>query len=187
MSGNQLVRGCAPTLAGIKTANLFSAKCDSINEAETVVREWNRQLGPKGVCAKILQFDGKRALIFVFRVSHLTSDLRREEVQKYLGELGYNTYNLSHCISHLSGRIRNEGEFPHEIGLFLGYPVDDVKAFIKNKGKGFKCSGLWKVYSNEEEAIKIFEKYRKCTRIYCMKFQEGFSLGRLTVAGNGLQ
>lgn len=39
-------------------------------------------------------------------------------------------------LDTLAGRIQNAGgEFPHEIGLFLGYPLGDVKGFIKHKAK----------------------------------------------------
>lgn len=45
---------------------------------------------------------------------------------------------------------------PHEIGLFLGYPLDDVKSFIKNKGKNCICCRYWKVYHHPEQAQKTF-------------------------------
>ena len=78
-------------------------------------------------------------------------------------------------------RVYSCGGFPHEIGLFLGYPIDDVISFIENKGKNFKCCGCWKVYHDEDNAKKTFEKYKKCTNIYCKKYLQGSSLKRLTV------
>lgn len=59
------------------------------------------------------------------------------------------------------------GEFPHEVGLFLSYPPEDVKGFIDHRANDFKCAGLWKVYGDEEKVRSLFEKYRKCTEIYC--------------------
>ena len=44
------------------------------------------------------------------------------------------------------------GEFPHEVGLFLSYPPEDVKGFIDHRANDFKCAGLWKVYGDEEKA-----------------------------------
>ena len=46
------------------------------------------------------------------------------------------------------------GEFPHEVGLFLSYPPEDVKGFIDHRASGFKCAGLWKVYGNEEKRAR---------------------------------
>ena len=74
------------------------------------------------------------------------------------------------------------GEFPHEVGLFLSYPPEDVKGFIDHRAGGFKCTGLWKVYGDEEKARSLFEKYRKCTEIYCTLWQSGSKLEQLAVA-----
>lgn len=63
-------------------------------------------------------------------------------------------------------RLGESDEFPHEIGLFLGYPVEDVKGFIENKASCAKCVGYWKVYGDEEKAQKLFNQYKKCTGVY---------------------
>jgi hypothetical protein len=67
-------------------------------------------------------------------------------------------------------------------GLFLSYPPEDVKGFIDHRAGGFKCTGLWKVYGDEEKARSLFEKYRKCTEIYCTLWQSGSKLEQLAVA-----
>ena len=74
------------------------------------------------------------------------------------------------------------GEFPHEVGLFLSYPPEDVKGFIDHRANNFKCAGLWKVYGDEEKARLLFAKYRKCTEIYCALWQSGSKLEQLAVA-----
>lgn len=71
-------------------------------------------------------------------------------------------------------------DFPHEIGVFLGYPLKDVVGFIQNKGKNCKCCGCWKVYSDECEARKKFARYEKCKTIYMSMFQRGKSVLQLT-------
>ena len=49
MSEYQIIRFCAPTLAGLKTASLFC--CDAPDEAELLgqLRHWNTSLAPKGL------------------------------------------------------------------------------------------------------------------------------------------
>ena len=66
--------------------------------------------------------------------------------------------------------------FPHEIGLFLGYPFDDVMGFIENRGENFLCSGCWKVYAKERDALACFCSYKDCTALYENLFAEGVSL-----------
>ena len=82
----------------------------------------------------------------------------------------------------LSKRLNETKEFPHEIGLFLGYPPEDVKGFIDNRAEGYKCIGCWKVYGDEENAKRKFECYKKCTDVYCAQWANGKSIERLTVA-----
>ncbi|MBR0050680.1 MAG: DUF3793 family protein, partial [Firmicutes bacterium] len=72
--------------------------------------------------------------------------------------------------------------FPHEIGLFLGYPPGDVNGFIQEGPRCAKCTGYWQVYGDEEKALKTFERYRKCTDAYCAQVSCGRSLERLTVS-----
>ena len=51
MSDEILVRHCAPTLAGLKTANMFNCEYDSEEEMREDLRELNRRLSSKGVMA----------------------------------------------------------------------------------------------------------------------------------------
>ena len=81
-------------------------------------------------------------------------------------------------VQHLA----NDSEFPHEIGLFLGYPPYDVKCFMKNPKAGVQCSGCWKVYGSVNETMRLFALYRECRRIYSMRYQNGMSIGELAVA-----
>ena len=74
------------------------------------------------------------------------------------------------------------GEFPREVGLFLSYPPEDVKGFINHRAGGFKCTGLWKVYGDEKKAKELFDKYKKCTDIYCRLSEAGFGIEQLAVA-----
>ena len=87
------------------------------------------------------------------------------------------------CICQLARKIRSEAEFPHEIGLFLGYPPEDVCGFMENRACNCKCIGCWKVYGDEAAAKKKFAQYKKCTRIYQDQWAKGTDIERLTVAG----
>jgi len=176
------VRYCSPTLAGIKTANLFSYCFKNKNEMRESVRGWNAALVKKGVRVLPLAFRGGRALIYVYRPSKLKRDLQRADVCSLLKKRGYVSEEPERCIVQLMRRLIDGGEFPHEIGLFLGYPPEDVRGFIENKATGYKCIGEWKVYGDVERAKKTFEQYKKCTEVYCALFAQGKSMEQLTVA-----
>ena len=64
MLANFLVEYCSPTLAGIKTANLFNCQYGSHSRAELafIIALWNRRLNSKGVSLKVLRFSRGNAL-----------------------------------------------------------------------------------------------------------------------------
>lgn len=182
MSEELLIRYCSPTLAGIKTGNMFSCFFPTLNELNKCLREWNRLLSHKGLRFLPLRFNNGRALIYAYRPSKLSRDLGHSEAADVLNSLGYCGKSPERCICELKNRMKNSDEFPHEIGLFLGYPPEDVKGFMEQGAANCKCVGCWKVYGDESQARKTFAKYKKCTAIYGKLFAKGKSLERLTVA-----
>ena len=59
---------------------------------------------------------------------------------------------------------------------------EDVKGFIENRAANYKLSGLWKVYGDEKKAKELFAKYKKCTDIYCERYEAGCGIAELAVA-----
>jgi hypothetical protein len=104
------------------------------------------------------------------------------EAAKILQERGYCPMMPEQCLARLMERLKDADEFPHEIGLFLGYPPEDVEGFIQEPN-GQKYTGIWKVYGDVRSARRIFESYKKCTEVYCRQFFSGVSLEKLAVAG----
>lgn len=132
---------------------------------------------------RLLQLGPDRALIYVYRIRRLVRDLADPEIRQFLADCGYRDFSVEGALAHLARRIMEKGgEFPHEIGLFLGYPLGDVKGFIKHRGQNCKCTGCWKVYCDEREARRQFCRFEKCRSIYCRLYREGRALSRLTVA-----
>ena len=184
MSDEMIVEHCSPTLAGIKTGNLFSCECSDRQCFLKEICRLNRVLAKKGINAIPVRYSDNRVLIYVFRPAFLAKDFKDNDTASLLEELGYEATDVRACVRCLSKKLFNlssSKEFPHEIGLFLGYPVDDVKGFMKYKGECSKCTGRWKVYGDVERAKQTFDKYDKCTRDYKKRFRAGTSLDSLTV------
>ena len=177
-----LIENCSPTLARLKTANLFTLSFSSRQELDACLLKWNSELNEKGVFLTVLRKYQKRALIYVYRQSKLQSDLMKKGVSEFLSQYGYRSCNARYAIQKLRERFTECGDFPHEIGLFLSYPLGDVKGFIDHRGQNCKCAGCWKVYEDETMALRLFAQYKKCKDIYLQCFQNGFSLAKLTVA-----
>ncbi len=182
MADEDVIRNCSPTLAGIKTASLFQANYANKMELMLSVRSLNRRLAGKGLLVLPMRYSDGRALLYLYRPKRLAHDLADSEAQRLLRELGYESGSDEKCLARLSRRLRRSGDFPHEIGLFLGYPPEDVRGFIENKADNFKCVGTWKVYGDAEKAQKTFTLYRKCESVYRRQWSHGKTIEQLTVA-----
>lgn len=176
-----LIRHCSPTLAGLKTGNMFSCFFEKQENLHDSIRDLNRTLYCKGLRILPLRYTNRCALIYVYRPDRLKRDLCDQAACKLLERYGYMCENPGRCVVHLIGRLKEKAEFPHEIGLFLGYPPEDVDGFIENKACGCKCVGCWKVYGDAEKAQETFAKYKKCTDVYYRQWSQGRSIERLTV------
>ena len=111
-----------------------------------------------------------------------------EKVQSFLRQEGYRlpeageVPDVGNMLTQLSRKLCCSAEFPHEIGVFLGYPLGDVVGFIENRGKNFTCCGCWKSYGDPDAAQKHFDQLSKCTAVYLRLFHSGTPILRLAVA-----
>lgn len=160
-----LVEYCAPTLAGIKTGNIFSIK-NGKTDIYREIRKLNGILVGKGLRLIPIRKTEKDTLIYLYRPDRLKEDLKDPKAAEILETKGYPCGNSDGCLATLVKHLKTDKSFPHEIGLFLGYPPSDVEHFMEDPCRGVKCVGCWKVYSNECEARKTFEQYKKCTDFY---------------------
>ncbi len=174
-----------------------------------VIAQCNRELQPFGIHTSVLVWRPCGALIYVYRPADLMRYLSDPRATTALAAEGYDVHNLPASLVHLAARITlassnatesacadgpcvlaqsepcGDGctcEFPHEIGYFLGYPYDDVHEFIVQRGENYKVFGAWKVYTNVEQALAMFDAYRACTQYLTFVYQQGCSLAQLAQA-----
>ena len=181
MSEEIVIQHCSPTLAGMKTGSLFSCAYDAQEAIDMDVEELNKRFAKKGLQVIILKY-ARRALIYIYRRIQLAKDLSHPKAKQILSSRGYDIDDIDSCIRQLKNRFENYAEFPHEVGLFLGYPPEDVEGFIRFGGRNCKCFGCWKVYGNIEAAHQCFERFKNCTACYCERYHRGCPLDALVVA-----
>lgn len=154
----QLALQCAPLLTGLKVSNLLILR----NENAAYVKELfeNTELS---YCP--LYRTDKKLVFLIYKASELERYLMEPDVFAFFDKLGYRETDLNQMLAMFRkryGDYRKEGkEFPHEMGLFLGYPLEDVYGFMKNKGENYLYTGYWKVYDNVPAKISLFEKYEQ--------------------------
>lgn len=147
---------CAPILSGIKAANIMTV----------TGREFFRigyLLQGTDISYRFLKTKNDKGILYLYREGELIKYLHSEDIQEFLKEYGYFSNDLDKMLERLSNRIRffsnGDAAFPHEIGIFLEYPLMDVKGFLENDGKNFIYSGYWKVYHDVHSTIRKFRQY----------------------------
>ena len=145
--------------------------------------QWNEQLAPFGLAVRILleRPDSGSAIVYVYRPKHLARILSSHAYRRFLSKAGYEDADLDGLLEQLAHRLRTQPEFPHEIGVFLGYPLRDVTGFIENHGRNFTCCGFWKSYGDPAEMQVCFACYRRCIQTYVAMFEQGIPIERLAV------
>lgn len=76
-----LIRHCSPTLAGLKTGNIFTCAVEDRETLYRDLRELNRMLSPKGLRILPLRHSAEKAscICFVRLTSHQTWRIREPD------------------------------------------------------------------------------------------------------------
>ncbi len=176
-----LIEHCSLTLSSLKTASLFTVKFVNCDDLASDIEFWNEKFNETGIKLELLRVGNGSALIYLYRKDMLKKDINDVKAKKILMNYGYDNLSVAKAINRLIKRFDTYEEFPHEIGLFLGYPAEDVEGFICNKGQNCNLCRYWKVYGDKDEALSKFEKYDKCRAVYKRLWQDGRDILRLTV------
>lgn len=163
----QMLYHGAPTLYGIKQANLFSLPLTLLPDLQQEVALYQSKLEKKGISLEYLYCCCKRVFFLVYRKDALLAYFAESRVKTFLQQEGYPEHvdaadTLRQTLAHLRQRIHLQKDFPHEIGFFLGYPAEDVFAFMQERGQNYKLCGYWKVYGDEKNALATFQRYTRC-------------------------
>lgn len=147
---------CAPILLGIKAANIMTVTGREFFRMGDLLRGTD-------ISYCFLKTKGDKGILYLYREREIMKYLHSEDIQSFLRGYGYETGDFNEMLERLSHRIRfysnGEAAFPHEIGIFLEYPLMDVKGFLENEGENFIYSGYWKVYTDVHNALRKFREY----------------------------
>lgn len=173
---------CAPALAGIKSANIASCNKSRIPDVHRKIAVLNRQLNCRDIYIKVLCECEKSVLVIVYRKEKLLKQLQDSETAHFLQSYGYGSaHSVDEYIAILKKRLTQK-DFPHEIGAFLGYPIQDIYGFIADGGRNCLIIGEWKVYGDAEKAQKLFSRYKACRNGVVKRLKKGDTLAEIFCA-----
>lgn len=172
----QLVMQCAPVIAGIKISNLLIIKTEILFSALDILKS-------SRFCYFLLMKDAEKTTILLYNPEKIKEYLEQDEITDFLRQMGYKDCSLGYVLSMFRRRYQNymkqPHRFPHEMGILLGYPMEDVTGFIQNKGKNFLYMGYWKVYGNLSDKIQLFRRYEMAKEQQVQMIADGIGMSEI--------
>ena len=196
----------APVLLGLKPAAIFTVSKAEKARLEELLSSCGKKRGGNcpleeycggarmeeafpsdcRVFAIVTLHSGEKESILLYRKDVLQAHLADRKVKRFLHSLALGYEEGADWILHFKKRFleyKEEGrEFPHEIGIFLGYPLWDIRAFMQNPRREAKLTGYWKVYTEVETALACFQAYDMCIQSFTLMLQSGLSCRDLVMA-----
>lgn len=169
-----LANHCSPVLMGTKLSNLISVSKEGLDVNE-IINRYNASFKSYGIVFEKVCECKERFLLFVYNTERLERHLKKDRIASFLKDYGYEESQLRYSIDKLKQKLMHH-EFPHEIGVFLGFPLDDVKGFIENQGQNYIYCGYWKVYNNIEGRMRNFDLYDRLRSFVKSKLDDGLTL-----------
>lgn len=154
---NKLVTYSSPTLMRMKVGSLFCIRKEEFPNYDECLSFFNGLLGTLGLKICTLKLCHNHLLIYVYHQDKLERLLTDDAVASFLASFHYEFNSIDEALMTLRNRLQ-KASFPHEIGVFLGYPLFDIHYFM-TRSLTYKCVGCWKVYGNEKNALKKFYRY----------------------------
>lgn len=170
---NRLALQCAPVITGIKLSNLLILSSEDEGKLRAILKK-------TGIISYRLLREKNKTTYLLFRKIPLCVYVNNKNIQKFLGEMGYRDFTLGKILCTFQYRyesyMRQRKDFPHEMGILLGYPIEDVQRFIEEKGKNYLYSGYWKVYQDVASKKKLFEQYENAKEELILWLEYGYKV-----------
>ena len=150
-----LTYAVSAVLKRVKPAELVTLKNQGCNCLDTWCENGQQIQKILGVCCMELQKNNDSISLLFYDPDMLLGVIVRNKNSPLLVGNGYPVIRgLCNMLLHLKQRFDIQ-DFPHEIGLFLGYPPLDVEAFIKNNARDYCGCHYWKVYHDMNQAHEL--------------------------------
>lgn len=107
----------------------------------------------------VLRECSKALIILIYNEENLSNYIFNKENLDFLNEIGYKgKETLEEYLECLKDRYL-KFKCPHELGVFLGFPLDDVRDFMNCNEKKCLCCGYWMVFNDYDKALATFNKF----------------------------
>ena len=106
-----------------------------------------------------LKVEDKSSLVLFYNPPALEATLQAPRNRRWLARLGYPQDGTMHQMLATLCRRANGKELPHEVGIFIGYPLKDVAGFMQRIPATPVHHGAWRVYGVADESLRRMRLY----------------------------
>lgn len=107
---------------------------------------------------EFIAFNGCTKILF-YNNNLLDETLLDQRNLGFLKKIGYSEeYTLENYLNHLIRKIEKD-HLPHEIGIFLGYPLNDVIGFMGHPALKLTKINGWNVYGDSRLSDAKYAKF----------------------------
>lgn len=163
----------APTLYGEKPGTLLNL----FDAAETPFKTlWLRCGQAMMQCSPVqyLVLDEKpdSLKILFYHRECMRSFVEEAQNREFLSHFGYHyQMDVEAVLQHFKERF--QGLCPHEMGIFLGIPLKDVKGFMGFTEECLTCQGVWQVYGDPQPSLCLMERFETSRQQAAEWFSQG--------------
>ena len=109
-----------------------------------------------------LKVEAESSLVLFYDPAALERTLAEKSGRRWLARLGYGRdWTTAEMLEELKRRAAT-CRIPHEVGLFIGYPLKDVVGFMERiPSTPLHNATCWRVYGNADESLRRMSAYRR--------------------------
>lgn len=156
----------AEVLSGLKPGNLVNISNKKHPCGKNLFALWQRHgsslLDESGLVARVMVQRKDSLLVYIYCLESLEGLLAERKVRNFLHKAGYDEFNdYGDALEELKRRLEKTN-FPHEIGLFLGYPLKDVAGFLGWANLPISGQSAWRIYGDPQKSLELAAGHRNC-------------------------
>lgn len=162
----RLLVEAAPIFSSLKPAMLIrisGCSCvEDIRHDHLFCRHQDELTRILGLEHRILVQSASGVLVFFYDPVLLTQTLSAPQNRQFLVSRGCpEAFSLTSDLNWLENRFHSfSNAFPHEIGLFLGYPLKDVEGFVRRKKPlDLGRNTSWRVFGDPAGSLALMERF----------------------------
>ncbi|MFK5926998.1 MAG: DUF3793 family protein [Desulfuromusa sp.] len=146
----------AEVISGAKPANMIRIPNQKLPCGRRMYRLWQKfgtdLLKDLPASVRTMRSEKDSVLLLIYRFDLLERRLNGKTMKTFLLRHGYpQSLTLETTLQHLQKSF-SDG-IPHEVGMFLGYPMKDVKGFMEQGPGPSQGRGMWRIYGPPPHAV----------------------------------